>query len=95
MADRIIADFPKELQHRPRKAVDAAVKHAVQHFGTLGFREHAHLHFFAAWTVFYGPGFEQRDTTGRLDAICRSSNPEMTRFKAFRDRFDSFTMRAA
>lgn len=95
MADRILADFVGELEHRPRKAVLAAVDHAVSHFGAYGFRDHAHLHFFAVWTVFYGPGFETRDPTGTLQEICLSSAPELARFKAFRDRFDSFTLKAA
>lgn len=95
MADRICASFARELEHRPRKAIEAAVDHAVRLFGGYGFKAHAHLHFFAVWTVFYGPGFETRDPAGTLQEICRSSGPEAERFKAFRDRFDSFTMRAA
>ncbi len=95
MADRIQADFSRELEHRPRKAIEAAVEHAVQRFETYGFRKHAYLHFFAAWTVFYGPDFEKRDPAGRLEEICLSSAPETERFKAFRDRFDSFSLKAA
>ncbi len=94
MADRICASFAAELANRPRKAVEAAVDHAVRHFGNYGFRMHAHLHFFAVWTVFYGPGFETRDPEGKLEDICCSSAPEAERFKAFRERFDSFTMKA-
>ena len=93
MADRIYADFAKELEHRPRKAVVAAVDHAVTRFGAYGFRDHAHLHFFAAWTVFYGAGFETRDPTGKLEEICRTPAPELARFKAFRDRFDRLATR--
>lgn len=95
MADRIQADFAQELEHRPRKAIDAAVEHAVQRFEAYGFRKHAYLHFFAAWTVFYGPEFEMRDPAGKLEEICRSPGPEAERFKAFRDRFESFSMEAA
>lgn len=96
MADRIQADFSRELEHRPRKAIEAAVEHAVQRFEAYGFRKHAYLHFFAAWTVFYGPDFEMRDPAGRLEEICRSpAAPEADRFKAFRDRFDNFSMKAA
>ena len=95
MADRICASFARELEHRPRKAIEAAVDHAVRLFSGYGFKTHAHLHFFAVWTVVYGPGFETRDPAGTLQEICRSSAPESERFKAFRDRFDSFTMRAA
>lgn len=95
MADRICASFTRELEHRPRKAIEAAVDHAVRIFGGYGFKTYAYLHFFAVWTVFYGPGFETRDPAGTLQEICRSSAPEAERFKAFRDRFDSFKMRAA
>lgn len=95
MVDRICTSFAKELEHQPRRAVVAAVDHALRLFGGYGFRTHAHLHFFAVWTVFYGPGFEARDPAGTLQAICRSPASEAERFKAFRDRFDSFTMRAA
>lgn len=95
MVDRIYASFARELEHRPRKAIEAAVDHAAQRFGGYGFKVHAHLHFFAVWTVFYGPGFESHDPAGILQSICRSSAPEAERFKAFRDRFDSFSMRAA
>ncbi|RCW88299.1 DUF4123 domain-containing protein [Paracoccus lutimaris] len=94
IADRIQQDFPAELSGRPRKAIDAAVEYAVNRFGGYGFREHAHLHFFAAWTVFYGPEFEMADPTGRLHEICQETGPELQRFKAFRDRFDSFEIRA-
>ena len=95
MVDRICASFTHELEHRPRKAIEAAVDHALRLFGGYGFKTHAHLHFFAVWTVFFGPGFEARDPAGTLQEICRSSAPEAERFKAFRNRFDSFTMRAA
>ena len=95
MVDRICTSFAKELEYQPREAVEAAADHALRLFGGYGFRTHAHLHFFAVWTVFYGPGFETRDPAGTLQAICRSPAPEAERFKAFRDRFDSFTMRAA
>lgn len=94
IADRIQADFATELEYRPRKAIEAAVDHATRHFGGYGFRDHAHLHFFSAWTVFYGPGFESRDPTGQLEDICRSQAPEADRFRAFRKRFDSFDVRA-
>ncbi|WP_243698783.1 hypothetical protein [Paracoccus alkanivorans] len=67
----------------------------MQRFEAYGFRKHAHLHFFAAWSVFYGPEFEMRDTTGKLKEICRAPDPEADRFQAFRDRFDSFSMKAA
>ncbi|RMC30116.1 DUF4123 domain-containing protein [Paracoccus alkanivorans] len=93
--DRIQADFARELEHRPRKAIEAAVEHAMQRFGAYGFREHAHLHFFAVWTVFYEPDFERRDPAGKLEEICRSSAPETEKFKAFRDRFDRFSLKAA
>ncbi|RMC37829.1 DUF4123 domain-containing protein [Paracoccus alkanivorans] len=95
MAERIRADFTQELEHRPAKAIEAAVEHAMRHFGAYGFRNHAYLHFFAAWTVFYGPGFETRDPAGTLEEICRSTAPEAERFRAFRVRFESFKMRAA
>lgn len=95
MADRIQMDFSQELEQRPRKAIDAAVEHAVRRFEAYGFRKHAYLHFFAAWTVFYGADFEKQDPTGSLEEICRSSAPEAERFKAFRTRFDSFSLKAA
>lgn len=95
MADRIQTDFARELEHRPRKAIEAAVEHAVQRFSAYRFHKHAYLHFFAAWTVFYGPDFEKRDPTGKLEEICLSSAPDAERFKAFRDRFDNFSLKAA
>lgn len=95
MADRICRDFARELEHRPRKAVGAAVNHALQRFGAYGFRIHAHLHFFAAWTVFYGADFESRDPTGKLLEICHSTGPEIERFKAFREQFERSWTEAA
>ena len=95
MADRICHDFARELEHRPRKAVEAAVNHALQRFGAYGFRIHAHLHFFAAWTVFYGADFETRDPTGKLLEICHTTGPEIDRFKAFREQFERSWSEAA
>ena len=89
------ASLPGQLEHWPRKAIKAAVEHAVQRFSAYRFHKHAYLHFFAAWTVFYGPDFEKRDPTGKLEEICLSSAPEAERFKAFRDRFDNFSLKAA
>jgi len=88
MVDRIEADFAKELAHRPRKAIEAAVDHALQRFGGYGFSVHAHLRFFAAWTVFYGADFETRDPSGKLLKICRSSGPELERFRPFREQLE-------
>lgn len=46
----------------------------------------------AAWSVFYGVGFERGDPSGELEAILRSDKAEKERFKAFRARFDRFEM---
>lgn len=90
MAERLRADFATELADRPAEDVQAAVDAAVARFGAFGFRDHAHLHFFAGWSLFYGPAFETGDPTGELEAILRSDAPEAERFRAFRRRFETF-----
>jgi hypothetical protein len=94
MAQRIQSDFAVHLSGRSIEQITSTVRAAVDRFIGFGFREHAHLHFFAAWSVLYGVGFEQADTTGRLQDICRSNAPEKERFAAFRAWFDTFTMAA-
>ena len=95
MAERLYADFAAELADRTTKDVRATVDAAVDRFGAFGFRDHAHLHFFAAWSLFYGPAFERGDPTGELETILRSDAPEAARFRAFRQRFETFTVRGA
>ncbi|SFJ01690.1 DUF4123 domain-containing protein [Jannaschia pohangensis] len=92
MADRLRADFPAELADRPPKAVQAVVDAAVARFEAFGFRDHAHLHLFAAWSLFYGATFERGDPTGELEAILRGDAPEAERFGAFRRRFETFAV---
>lgn len=89
MADRLRADFAAELADRSDDDIRATVDAAVSHFQAFGFREHAHLHLFAAWSLFYGPAFERRDKTGKLDEILRSDASEAARFKLFRRRLES------
>ena len=95
MAERLRRDFAAELADRPEEEVQSAVDEAVRRFGSFGFRAHAHLHFFAAWSLFYGPTFETSDATGELARILRSDEPEAERFRAFRQRFETFTFRKA
>ncbi|MBL3611021.1 DUF4123 domain-containing protein [Rhodovulum sulfidophilum] len=91
MTDRLRADFAPELADRPATDVRATVDAALDRFGAFGFQDHAHLHFFAAWSLFYGPDFEQDDPMGELEEILRSDAPETERFRAFRRRFETFT----
>ena len=95
MAERLRRDFAAELADRTAEEIQAAVDEAVRRFGSFKFREHAHLHFFAAWSLFYGPTFEKGDTTGELETILRSDAPEAERFRAFRQRLETFTFRKA
>ncbi len=92
IAKRIMSDFESELVTQDLDRVIERVRVAIDRFSQFGFLEHAHLHFFATWSVLYGIGFEQADTTGRLQEICNSTGPEMERFAAFRDWFDTFTI---
>ena len=92
MADRIRTDFVDELAERDPEGIRDTVRAAVRHYEALGFRAHAHLHLFAAWSVFYGPGFERGDPTGELDGILEDTAPEAERFAAFRRRFEMATV---
>ncbi|SFJ14596.1 DUF4123 domain-containing protein [Jannaschia pohangensis] len=94
IANRITEDFRTELAGRKPEEIERLVTAALQRFGAFGFTRHAHLHFFAVWTVLYGLGFEEYDTTGKLQKICRSDAPEDERFRAFRKWFDTFTLEA-
>jgi len=95
IAERLRQDFATELEGRPIEQIQLAVHHAVERFGAFGFRNHAHLHFFAAWSLFYGPAFEQSDPTRQLEAILDSDAHETERFRAFRRRFETFTTKRA
>ncbi|MFY1711626.1 DUF4123 domain-containing protein [Tritonibacter mobilis] len=95
IAERLRQDFATELEGRPIEQIQLAVHHAVERFGAFGFRNHAHLHFFAAWSLFYGPAFEQSDPTRELEAILDSDAHETERFRAFRRRFETFTTKRA
>ena len=88
MAARLRQDFAKELSDKPQEAIEAVVDHAVTHYRGFGVQSHAHLHFLAAWSVFYGVGFEKNDPKGELVPILRSDLPEKERFKAFRNRVE-------
>ncbi len=90
MVARIEKDFAPELKGRASDDIKRTALEAVKRFEAFGFRTHAHLHFFATWSVLYGIGFEEHDSTGRLQEICRSNDPEPERFRAFRKWFDSF-----
>lgn len=94
IATRIKQDFHTQLAARDLEDVTRTVRAAAQRFARFGFSQHAHIHFFAVWSVLYGIGFEEADTTGRLQEICRSDAPERARFDAFRSWFDTFTMAA-
>lgn len=92
MAERLRADFAAELANKSDDEIRATVDAAVSHFQAFGFRDHAHLHLFAAWSLFYGPAFERRDKTGRLDEILRSEASAAARFKLFRRHLESIAL---
>lgn len=92
MVARLKEDFADELSDQPDVTVQKAVADALRHYGSYGFRSQPSLHFLAAWSVFYGVGFEQRDETGKLDAILQSEASEKEKFKAFRERVKSLPL---
>lgn len=93
MAERLKQDFPTDLDEKSLEATAAYVSKIINRFNEYGFVRQEHLHFFAAWSVFFGLGFEDKDPDGILSEICRSNLSEDEKFHRFKGRFEQFTYR--
>ncbi|WP_298362581.1 DUF4123 domain-containing protein [uncultured Litoreibacter sp.] len=79
-------DFEVELKAHTPEAVVRRIRPALARFMRFGFRRREHLHVIAAWAVFFGPEFDEKDPQGRLQAICTSQDNEGARFRALKER---------
>lgn len=89
ISERIKADFSSELSGRSFEDIQASVASSVRRFTAFGFKGQERLHFLAAWGVFYGDKYEEKDPDGILLRICKMELSENEKFKQFKDRIES------
>ncbi len=76
MATLLARTFPERLQDMPRADLCHLTDTTVSRMMRYGFAQTDTLFRLLAWEVFHGPGFESRDPTGRLQAICATDHEE-------------------
>lgn len=92
IALRIKEDFPEELKNWPLNDLTIFSLRILERFRLYGFSSQEYVHFFVAWSVFFGEGFETRDPHGMLQKICYSKVDEDQKFLRFKERFDQFVL---
>ncbi|EPX79305.1 hypothetical protein thalar_02130 [Litoreibacter arenae DSM 19593] len=95
MAHTLKSDFAPELSAYSPEVIKRHVRPAISRFMNFGFKRKEHLHVIAAWALFFGPEFDEKDPDGRLQSICASQGPEVSRFKALKLRMDELGTREA
>ncbi|WP_298260923.1 DUF4123 domain-containing protein [uncultured Litoreibacter sp.] len=93
MAQTLKSDFAPELSAYRPEVIKRHVRPAISRFMRFGFKRREHLHVIAAWALFFGPEFDEKDPDGRLQSICASQEPEVSRFKALKLRMDELGTR--
>lgn len=93
MAQTLKSDFATELSSYSPEAIKRHVRPAISRFMRFGFKRREHLHVIAAWALFFGPEFDEKDPDGRLQSICASQEPEVSRFKALKFRMNELGTR--
>lgn len=92
IALRLKEDFPEELKNWPLNDLTSFALRIVERFRLYGFSSQEYVHFFVAWSAFFGEGFETRDPHGMLQKICYSKVDEDQKFLRFKERFDQFVL---
>ncbi|MEO1564357.1 MAG: DUF4123 domain-containing protein [Pseudomonadota bacterium] len=83
-------DFRNELRSYSTDNIAEFIKPTLSRFAEMGFRRKENLHVIAAWGLFYGTDFIDKDAQGTLAEICKSDSPEAAKFKALKTRMAEF-----
>jgi hypothetical protein len=86
MAMALKKDFQAELKSYSSENIVTLIKPTLMRFHEIGFRRKENLHVIAAWGVFYGASFVEKDHQGVLAQICGSNMSEHNKFKALKSR---------
>ena len=90
MARALKNDFSDELRSYSADNVAEFIKPTLARFQEMGFRRRENLHVIAAWGLFYGADFIEKDPQGTLAEICKSSTSEVAKFNALKNRMAEF-----
>ncbi len=90
MAKALKRDFETELKSYSAENIIALIRPTLARFRDMGFRRKENLHVIAAWSVFFGSNFIERDPDGTLVRICTANASETSKFKALKVRMAEF-----
>lgn len=90
MADALKDNFSSEFRNYSTENIEELIRPTLTRFQQLGFRRKENLYVIAAWGMFFGSDFIEKDNDGILAKICASDMPEQTKFKALKSRMAEF-----
>lgn len=90
IAKALKEDFGSELTSYSAENIVTMIQPVLARFLEMGFRRKEHLHVIAAWSVFYGVNFIEKDPDGTLVRICGSDRSESAKFAALKVRMAEF-----
>lgn len=83
-------DFEAELTSYSTENIVNLILPTIARFWGIGFRRKEYLYVIAAWGVFYGSNFIEKDPLGTLGSICTSDLSEKAKFAALKARMAEF-----
>ena len=86
LADALKKSFSQELQAYTEEAIHQIIIAPITKMRNYGFSRKRNLYMLAAWIIFFGKDFEQKDPTGILLNICQSDMSEDDKMDKIKQR---------
>ena len=83
--------FPNDLRHYSEEMITSLIDEPVARMVAYGFSQQKHLYILAAWSLFFGKTFDQKDPSGYLLDIFKSSLSEADKMSALKNRMDQLS----
>ena len=92
LADALKQGFPQHMKNYSQENIVFLIKDPLKRMRDYGFSRQSNLYTLAAWSMFFGKTFEQKDRTGQLLDICNSSMNEVDKMSALKKRMEQLSV---